>query len=283
MAYTPYYSEGWKSGEEGGTPITPAALNNMEAGIEAANNVGDPVTVSHGGTGATTAAGARTNLGITPANIGAAGLAARNVFTDNQIIQKDTPTIAFYNANSETLSARIYETIDGGLNTRLIFGVRKNGSSWDEQYRLPAPDVRQALASYDILTTKSPVTVAQGGTGAANAKAAKANLGAAANIVLDQTSETATWTNLYQALDAIDTLDTATVRMSGAVASKLTGGKIAAGLAGTVCRSGANIFDFMVRGITTVSLQYLYAFRIENLTTTSGTPGAAYRFTGTEL
>ena len=33
MAYTPYYSGGWQSGEEGGTPITPAALNHMEDGI----------------------------------------------------------------------------------------------------------------------------------------------------------------------------------------------------------------------------------------------------------
>ena len=36
MPYTPYYSGGWQSGEQGGTPITPAALNNMEAGIGAA-------------------------------------------------------------------------------------------------------------------------------------------------------------------------------------------------------------------------------------------------------
>lgn len=35
MAYTPYYPGGWQSGEEGGTPITPAALNNIENGIEA--------------------------------------------------------------------------------------------------------------------------------------------------------------------------------------------------------------------------------------------------------
>ena len=33
MAYTPYYSGGWQSGEQGGTPITPAALNNIENGI----------------------------------------------------------------------------------------------------------------------------------------------------------------------------------------------------------------------------------------------------------
>ena len=36
MAYTPYYSEGWQSGEDGDTPITPAALNHMEDGIVAA-------------------------------------------------------------------------------------------------------------------------------------------------------------------------------------------------------------------------------------------------------
>ena len=35
MAYTPYYPGGWQSGESGGTPITPAALNNMENGIGA--------------------------------------------------------------------------------------------------------------------------------------------------------------------------------------------------------------------------------------------------------
>lgn len=43
MAYTPYYTGGWQSGEEGGTPITPAALNNMEDGIGAALTAGDIV------------------------------------------------------------------------------------------------------------------------------------------------------------------------------------------------------------------------------------------------
>ena len=33
MAYTPYYSGGWQSGEEGDTPITPAALNHIDEGI----------------------------------------------------------------------------------------------------------------------------------------------------------------------------------------------------------------------------------------------------------
>jgi len=36
MAYSRYYPGGWKSGEVGATPITPAALNHMETGIEGA-------------------------------------------------------------------------------------------------------------------------------------------------------------------------------------------------------------------------------------------------------
>ncbi|MBP5725912.1 MAG: hypothetical protein J6Y48_02440 [Clostridia bacterium] len=38
MSYSKYYQNGWKSGEIGGTPITPAALNHMEDGIVSAND-----------------------------------------------------------------------------------------------------------------------------------------------------------------------------------------------------------------------------------------------------
>ncbi len=34
MAYSPYYTNGWQNGEEGGTPITAAAMNHMEGGVE---------------------------------------------------------------------------------------------------------------------------------------------------------------------------------------------------------------------------------------------------------
>ena len=35
MAYNPYYPNGWKNNEEGETPITAAALQNMEDGLVA--------------------------------------------------------------------------------------------------------------------------------------------------------------------------------------------------------------------------------------------------------
>ena len=37
MAYSKYYSGGWKNNEDGNTPITAAALNHMESGIVSAN------------------------------------------------------------------------------------------------------------------------------------------------------------------------------------------------------------------------------------------------------
>lgn len=51
MAYSKYYSNGWQSGEAGGTPITPEALNHMEEGIAAALRSDGIVPVKAGGTG----------------------------------------------------------------------------------------------------------------------------------------------------------------------------------------------------------------------------------------
>ena len=47
MSYKPYYTNGWKSGEAGGTPSTPEALNHMEAGIEAAGTHTDSTSNPH--------------------------------------------------------------------------------------------------------------------------------------------------------------------------------------------------------------------------------------------
>lgn len=39
MSYERFYPNGWQSGESGGTPITPEALNHVEKGIEAAHKL----------------------------------------------------------------------------------------------------------------------------------------------------------------------------------------------------------------------------------------------------
>lgn len=78
MSYKPYYENGWKSGEEGGTPITPEALNHMEEGIEqayedlAAKSHGNHVPATQTANSATFLRNDNTWQTVTPANIGAA-------------------------------------------------------------------------------------------------------------------------------------------------------------------------------------------------------------------
>jgi hypothetical protein len=50
MSYTPYYETKWQSGEEGKTPITPAALNYMENGIVTAHEAAEAALQKAGGT-----------------------------------------------------------------------------------------------------------------------------------------------------------------------------------------------------------------------------------------
>lgn len=77
MSYKPYYTNGWKSGEAGGTPITPEALNHMEQGIEqaysdlAAKSHGNHVPETQTASGKVFLRNDNTWQTVTPANIGA--------------------------------------------------------------------------------------------------------------------------------------------------------------------------------------------------------------------
>lgn len=42
MSYKPYYTGGWQSGESGGTPLTPEALQHFDNGIMSAHRAGQP-------------------------------------------------------------------------------------------------------------------------------------------------------------------------------------------------------------------------------------------------
>lgn len=53
-------------------------------------------------------------------------------------------------------------------------------SSLYEMFRLPIPTITSGYAEYDILTTKTTISIPQGGTGATTAEAARTALGAAA-------------------------------------------------------------------------------------------------------
>lgn len=71
----------------------------------------------------------------------------------------------------------------GGLTStsegRMEFYTRKPGGTYSEWYMMPSnADDLTANKWYSILTSKSPVTIAQGGTGATDAATARTNLGA---------------------------------------------------------------------------------------------------------
>lgn len=65
MSYSPYYPNGWQSGEAGATPITPAALNHIENGVKNAHVTADAALPKTGGamTGALTMKGIKLTSG----------------------------------------------------------------------------------------------------------------------------------------------------------------------------------------------------------------------------
>ena len=195
------------------------------------------VTIAQGGTGATSASAARTNLGLgtmateaasdyLPISGKAVGIKTtqtagyetdgygnfqhqRTTNIDTWAIKTNSGTSSFY-VNYETGSATSNGTVAASLlktydssgypgvgfatsaavglygiinfdtvtNHRFYFTQRYSaGATYAEIYTLPpATTTMSANAWYDILTTKSAVTIAQGGTGATTAANARTNL-----------------------------------------------------------------------------------------------------------
>ena len=141
------------------------------------------------------------------ANIGAAEdadtahLTSDNTFTDInirfqggqlQVANGETsPAIRFASKNNGVSSSGILYCFGSGVEgeeekyAQTQFALQEyssdsNGNrlSYYERYRFPAVNIgRTSNGTYDVLTTKSAVSIAQGGTGATTASAARKNLG----------------------------------------------------------------------------------------------------------
>lgn len=82
----------------------------------------ETIAVDHGGTGATTAAAARTNLGITPVNIGALPVNPRSIELYPPTTATDGGFIDFHHAGSTAdYTSRIMETASG------VLSIERNG------------------------------------------------------------------------------------------------------------------------------------------------------------
>lgn len=158
---------GWATAGDG----LKAQVDGVDLGyIMTEHGNGGTLPVHRGGTGATDAATARENLGITPENIGALALMGGTFqgqlklknFADNSYsaILKNNSSVVDYGTQISDVSndGRKVHLMLSAINDQLTFcGV---DNVW-----------------YSVLTSKNTVTVAQGGTGATTAEQALANLG----------------------------------------------------------------------------------------------------------
>lgn len=126
----------------------------------------NPLPITGGGTGATTATGARNALG--------AVAKAGDTMTGNLSISGDIAPSYYMIRSDGTPMGMLYSLASSG---RVVLrGFNTDGTHYNG-FRIPDTSAVTVNADYDILTTKAPVSVAQGGTGATNATDALKALG----------------------------------------------------------------------------------------------------------
>ena len=175
MSYKPYYTNGWKSGEAGGTPITPEALNHMEAGIEAAGTHTDSTSNPHKVTAAqvgalSTSGGTLTgNLTLTAGKkiqlSNASGHTSAGIGVDSS-----TGDIYISNINNNWLRIKGDKT--------MTIGGSKVYTALDK----PTPaDIGAAASSHNHAAgniTSGTLSLARGGTGSSGTSVSSASSGA---------------------------------------------------------------------------------------------------------
>ena len=148
----------------GGTGAATAADALTNLGAMAADAV---IPITQGGTGATTASGARNALGA----VSKSG----DTMTGNLTVTGATAPSYYLGRPDGTPIGMLYALASSG---RLVLrGFNMDGTHYNG-FRIPDTSAVTVDADYDILTSKDPVSVAQGGTGATNAEDALTALGA---------------------------------------------------------------------------------------------------------
>lgn len=162
----------------GGSSLTDLNASNISSGT---------LSIENGGTGATTAASACTNLGALQLTGGTltgnltinANLTVDNIKGNLNCLTAESSYYTYFKtSNSETNTGFI--RYNGAASYRRFqFAQYSSGSGgYSDNYLLPRTSTSLTEnGTYDILTSKNTVTVSQGGTGATTAADARTNLG----------------------------------------------------------------------------------------------------------
>jgi len=220
------------------------SISGNAATATTAVNVTGTVAVANGGTGSTTASGARTNLGAT--TVGA------NLFT---LTNPSAVTFPRFNADNtvSALDAATFRTaIGAGTGSGTVTSVGVSGGTTG----LTATN--SPVTTSGTITLAGTLIVANGGTGSTTASGARTNLGATtvgANL-FTLTNPSAVTFPRFNADNTVSALDAATFRSaigagtgSGTVTSVATGTGLTGG---TITSSGTiSITNPVLRNVST--------------------------------
>ncbi|MBR4711083.1 MAG: hypothetical protein IKP10_03555 [Clostridia bacterium] len=237
MAWTPYYSEGWQSGEAGGTPITPEALNHMDDGIAGAvEKTGDEMTG---------------NLTLPHLNVQSGDRYSNIHFRDSNNVPRammwgdgQTGRLFFRSIHPDVAAANV-------------------GSIYTEYY-LYQSALTSGSVSYRIYSERDTIPVDHGGTGATGAYDAAENLG------LAMAFNGSDWTlaTMYPKMIKVPVPGSALLWLSPTSVGRLSGNAISAYCTCIASRTGPSSWRFMAfNGSGDV-----FVWDMSNWTSASATP-----------
>ena len=176
MPLNSYSPHTWEDGEK----IIADNLNHIETGINdlSSDYLGFKNNLQEQVTSMVTEAAADVSEILDSGTLKKSGTESARTMEGDLFITKTAPGLYFKKTSAGDVVGGIYHTVDNNSQNRLVLLQRVDESAYAEGFFLPIPSTNEQFASYQLLTTKNLVSIAQGGTGANTADLACTNLGA---------------------------------------------------------------------------------------------------------